>query len=860
MTQTAVSWNEVRGIHFSFGPNFTAGNRQGDLNAVFSQILPNISSLFLVDDDGVETLCPDPIPVLKSLIVAAIMDALPPSEPSGGRIRVRDKQVLDIAAKHAKRGHPIINLVLHIIHWQFHKDWYPYEFNKVYTTATGIPSDATGLCVKPPSQSRLVNIQKCEQILQTQYSQAVFGKDTTTKTLPPKRTYRCKHHRKSPITAPNSLASAPPTTSDLLPVQATDFILDTPAPSSNLINPSLNPVKPAEPNADTAVKVRLPYMTQSFDNTNLNNSNSADQPVDCQVADTPTANAPMPNKAPHYVWTWTYSPNIRSRSISFQRAASSSPPVQRQDESAVTPVQRWDTESTVTALPATPPTLPSSDHHPNETVTFHRSPKPATVPLEPPSRLPLSNATAADPVFSCPIQSKHNGCPTTFQTASRCLEDKDAPLVCEHLVNELLDPSYFTKFAIHSWIQFLQSPLRFVSSTPADTIRFCDIPIIECYKSTSQYVSTASFFPTICPTVYRYHFTTQDSVRHTSAYRQTPILRRNLCPTGAQCCPIGFPALFCLPTVATPAQIHPHCNQYDGTVDLPALLHGHFLPYQTALTAIRKSYFPNMGDYFTNPATNSFRSRSRSVYPSHDAQNLFPIAIRHYNLSITLVPGLVSDQQSLLFPFDFASLQLIVLQIDDLSSPLAFYGQPCVTSTAALDLTHIDSCLLRVSTQMALRILLQPVHQSFNYLSNDECFSDELVSPLPVPSALSPVRPSLSSPSPFGHSSSPPACESGGFFGNPQASMVDHSGWNAIAGMKFRFKGDNPFDDERSNPYLHFVIPSVIPSIRYQALFNRFSPSTFDLFFSTSLFTQKPSPICLRTIFTTCIIKLQFVL
>eukprot|EP00536_Pseudo-nitzschia_multiseries_P014100 jgi/Psemu1/37538/gm1.37538_g len=65
MTETAVSWNEARGIHFSIGPNFTAGNRQSDLNAVFSRILPNIASLFLVDDDGVETLRPDPIPVLK---------------------------------------------------------------------------------------------------------------------------------------------------------------------------------------------------------------------------------------------------------------------------------------------------------------------------------------------------------------------------------------------------------------------------------------------------------------------------------------------------------------------------------------------------------------------------------------------------------------------------------------------------------------------------------------------------------------------------------------------------------------------------------------------------------------------------
>eukprot|EP00536_Pseudo-nitzschia_multiseries_P015394 jgi/Psemu1/42382/gm1.42382_g len=186
MTQTAVSWNEVRGIHFSYGPNFTAGNRQGDLNTVFSRIFPNISSLFLVDDDGVETLRPDPIPVLKSLIVAAIMDALPPSEVSKAHKRHISSLIakpqflafktLDIAAKHEKRGRPIIQLVLNIIHWKFHSEWYPYEFHKVYDAADGIPLDKTG----------------SSQILHTHYLQAVFGKDKTADTLPPKRKHRTK--------------------------------------------------------------------------------------------------------------------------------------------------------------------------------------------------------------------------------------------------------------------------------------------------------------------------------------------------------------------------------------------------------------------------------------------------------------------------------------------------------------------------------------------------------------------------------------------------------------------------------------------------------------------------------------------
>eukprot|EP00536_Pseudo-nitzschia_multiseries_P018869 jgi/Psemu1/57747/gm1.57747_g len=118
-----------------------------------------------------------------------------------------------------------------------------------------------------------------------------------------------------------------------------------------------------------------------------------DQPVDCQVADTPTANAPMPNQAPHCAWTWIYSPNsesvssrrVRSRSISFLCATSSSPPVQRQEKSSL-----------VTAPSVSPPALTRFGHHlvppsvptnfgwtfnpQNEIATFRRLPKSAPSP------------------------------------------------------------------------------------------------------------------------------------------------------------------------------------------------------------------------------------------------------------------------------------------------------------------------------------------------------------------------------------------------------------------------------------------------------------------------------------------------
>eukprot|EP00536_Pseudo-nitzschia_multiseries_P000312 jgi/Psemu1/670/gm1.670_g len=375
MTETAVSWNEVRGIHFSFGPNFTAGNQQSDLNAVFSRILPNISSLFLVDDDGVKTLRPDPIPVLKSLIVAAIMDALPPSEVSkahkrhisslianttifwhskaiGGRLRVRDKQALDIAAKHAKRGRPIIQMVLHIIHWQFHKDWYPYEFNKVFTTATGLPSDTTGSSVKPPSRSQLVNTQKCEQILLTHYLQAVLGKDKTTNTLPPKRKHRTK--------------PTAPVVSETLPV-----------PSHPTIGPS----------GTTALVHTKPTVSDPIN--------------------TPSNSAALSD--PHYTWTWNYFPHSESvsfrriRSDSFLCATSSSPPVQRHEKSSiVTAPSVLPSALTRFGHHLVPPSVPTNfgwTFNPqNEIATFRRLPKsdPSPSPQPPMYNRGLPSETIAE--------------------------------------------------------------------------------------------------------------------------------------------------------------------------------------------------------------------------------------------------------------------------------------------------------------------------------------------------------------------------------------------------------------------------------------------------------------------------------
>eukprot|EP00536_Pseudo-nitzschia_multiseries_P013060 jgi/Psemu1/33994/gm1.33994_g len=360
MPQPAVSWNEVRGIHFSFGHHFGCGNKQWKLNAAFAQTLPNIASLFIVDEDGVKTLRPDPIPALKSLIVAAIMDELPASEVFKAhkqrialllsnsaifchkkdhvRFRVRDKRGLDKAARRANNGDPIIRLVLTIFSWEFHKDWYPYEFHKVYDPGYGVPLDEAMLQRKTLFHTQTNNELKFNDKLIKQLKRKRNG-ETVQQVLPPKRK-RPKATR--------------PATGDL------------------------NPIKPIESEVEPTIQVREQCTFESSNNTspviipsgttNLVHTKTIDpNNVEASLNSTALSN-------PHYTWTWTYSPNSESvsfcriRSDSFLCATSSSPPVQLGHNHV-------------------PPSVPANfgwTFNPqNEIVTFRRLPK--SVPtLQPP--------------------------------------------------------------------------------------------------------------------------------------------------------------------------------------------------------------------------------------------------------------------------------------------------------------------------------------------------------------------------------------------------------------------------------------------------------------------------------------------
>eukprot|EP00536_Pseudo-nitzschia_multiseries_P010935 jgi/Psemu1/67651/estExt_Genemark1.C_3520021 len=84
-------WNYVKAIQFSFGKLIVGADKNNAarnlLNAAYSQKLTNINSILTIDNNVAETLKPDAISKIKSLVIAAIITAaiienLPLSEVS----------------------------------------------------------------------------------------------------------------------------------------------------------------------------------------------------------------------------------------------------------------------------------------------------------------------------------------------------------------------------------------------------------------------------------------------------------------------------------------------------------------------------------------------------------------------------------------------------------------------------------------------------------------------------------------------------------------------------------------------------------------------------------------------------------
>eukprot|EP00536_Pseudo-nitzschia_multiseries_P008251 jgi/Psemu1/20046/gm1.20046_g len=155
------------------------------------------------------------------------------------------------------------------------------------------------------------------------------------------------------------------------------------------------PITPVESEAHPAIQVPSSYVVDTPSNTIASippvTANFGPlQPVGL-IADTPSVNAPC------CIWTWTYSPQsesvsfrrVRSGSISFPRATSSSPPDQRrQEKSSIVTAPSVSPSAKIrfghhSAPPCEPANFRWTFNPQNEIATFCRVPKSVTSPQPP---------------------------------------------------------------------------------------------------------------------------------------------------------------------------------------------------------------------------------------------------------------------------------------------------------------------------------------------------------------------------------------------------------------------------------------------------------------------------------------------
>eukprot|EP00536_Pseudo-nitzschia_multiseries_P010106 jgi/Psemu1/24998/gm1.24998_g len=355
--RTAFDWNQIQDIAIQFGPFNAKDNahKHEDFYKSFAHDLEYTDGLFITDDDadGPKTLAPDPVTMLREIIVTAIMDILPSKEqtavnkghisrlfadatfwyvaPNQSPKSLQNKHSMDKAGELAiKNGQDTILIEIRATHWGFKPDWDAIHFAEVYDTNTYSSPKKSKTCKATTVADKTPNASRAR------YANLPQRKYIKLKAVPLQR----KHI--------NTTARIPPVTANLDPLQ------------------SVGP-----------------------------------------IADTPSV------KAPYYTWTWTYSPQSelvsfrRVRSDSFLCVTSSSPPAHKEKSSLVTAPSvlpsappRFDHHS---APPCEPANFRWTFNPQSETVVFHRLPKPASVPLKPPLQLPLPKATHEGTILASAI-------------------------------------------------------------------------------------------------------------------------------------------------------------------------------------------------------------------------------------------------------------------------------------------------------------------------------------------------------------------------------------------------------------------------------------------------------------------------
>eukprot|EP00536_Pseudo-nitzschia_multiseries_P019094 jgi/Psemu1/58875/gm1.58875_g len=132
------------------------------LNDSFQHDLDDTAGLFLTEDDdanteGPKTLAPDPVTMLKEIIVNAIMEIIPPKEqteinkghistlfadaclwyvaPDKTTKRIRNKHSMDKAGALAiAQGQETLLIEIRATHWGFKSNWDAVHFDEVYDT------------------------------------------------------------------------------------------------------------------------------------------------------------------------------------------------------------------------------------------------------------------------------------------------------------------------------------------------------------------------------------------------------------------------------------------------------------------------------------------------------------------------------------------------------------------------------------------------------------------------------------------------------------------------------------------------------------------------------------------------------
>eukprot|EP00536_Pseudo-nitzschia_multiseries_P012955 jgi/Psemu1/33696/gm1.33696_g len=382
----AYDWSNVYGIEFKFQSD---NNHQEvlSLNGSYAETVPltapEISTLFTSDanDEGPRTLGPAPVTALREAFcncitldmanidelkkghIAQLLDSCPVQfvQPGSPNQRIRNPQEFDSAGREAVRRaeatnnpEPLATVIFNTNQWKFKRNWKTNDpanyFNGIYTYNNDIPTDTNTCAVVPTPHSSSPSVPP----------------NTAISTVPTKPVESEAH---TAIQASSSCVTSSSATTDLPTIKLIDSdVVATPSNTTTSVPPVTANLGPLQPVGS--------------------------------IADDPSANAPMPGKASHYTWTWTYSPNnelvsfrqIRSGSISFQRATYSGPP-------AIAP----------SVLPSAltrfghhhvPPPVPANfgwTFNPqNDIAMFRRLPQSVPAP-QPPSCIRLPPAVDTDP-------------------------------------------------------------------------------------------------------------------------------------------------------------------------------------------------------------------------------------------------------------------------------------------------------------------------------------------------------------------------------------------------------------------------------------------------------------------------------